>query len=518
MRDTQLQEIDLQSGILSNATGLQVGGTRLRRSENAAWAPLWNQTNAYRRGLAILPHASTVPTVTFDGQHVLGLGFISGGDLGRTGIGAVRTDAGMLRFAKLSNGMTVLTTGAGVPNRSRSAPAVYWTGIETPAVYISHPDAGETWRGTEAGLAAYEPTNDPGAPFKGNTALAIHLDRLWLARINIETGPMDSLIWYSDPFDPETVRATSFLQIVDNVRCMFQPGASDAGTPHLVIGGDRAIHVLDGDPQFGNAVLRRLSWSVGIADLCLVAQTHIGAVILATDGRFYLIPSDATQLIPIPGLEDQVVNPRDFGSGDAFDSLAWSPPYVYYMAADANRLFALDLRVPQQPKWWGPLTHAAGAPFVARIHALNPGADNVTAPLWMTTFAADVGKLYRITTGAAQATGRAVVLRTGTLNQPGHKVELRRVIVELLRTLEPMSVTLTLYLTDGTTKEVSRVTKTTDALDPDAICTLIYDFQSGYMGSSGIDDGIWMELAFPAGEEPGVQRWLCEYRVQPKQH
>lgn len=528
MRDTRLVELPLQAGVVTNATGYEIG-PRLRRCENAAWAPIWRTDAILRRGLMMLPHAasSAVPHRTFAGAAlVLGLGFMRGADVGLSGLAAVRAASGELIFYRLSaSDQVVLATGVSVfAETARTAPMVYWPGIETPALYMSHPTTLETWRGDEASVAVYTPSiQTPGTQFKGNSALLVHLDRLWMARINSDTAPMDTTIWYSDPFDPETVRATSFVTISDNVRALFRPGASDAGTPHMVIGGDRAIHVLDGDPIFGNAVLRRLSFGIGIADLSLVAETHIGAVILATDRKFYLIPPGGTQMVPLPGIEDQVRNAQALNTASQLmDSLAWSSPYVYYRPAQQTTehvMYVLDLS--GQPRWYGPLTAPTGFTSVAtRIQSIGTGADAVLNDLWLSSLDLPTGAIWRVSPEALLRTGRAVVLETGYIQEPDHKVELRNVILETIRSTADIDVTVTASFVpelspDGAedTASVTHTLPTTDTPAQDILAKTVFNFARKPVAR----DYFRLTVTFPAGVEPRLQRVLCEYRVQPRQ-
>lgn len=362
--------------------------------------------------------------------------------------------------------------------------------------------------------------------FKGNSALIVHLDRLWLAKQQLTAaGRPRTLVWYTDPLDPTTVRATNFVDILDYVTCLFRASSSpiDIGAAaHLCFGAHNSVWVLDGDPTQGNAVLRRLVFGIGIADASCVAATPYGAVVLATDGQFYLIPPGAQEMVPIgSGNRDQAAlfDVAVFPGRVANASLAWVSPYVYYCPGDINACWVLDFsRGASEPaRWWGPLTtfiNSGGAWGVRLFSAgVEDGRNGSTKLRIGSTALASIATIYELDVTAEQVANRQVVLRTGAIRVPHHRVKLGRLVLVTTRKSAGTTITVTAYKADGASQTVTLAPKTT-ALTPtkDILAQTVFTFDA--LGV--VSEAFYLEIAWPAGIEPDLQDAWLEYHLEAK--
>jgi len=518
MRETQLAELDLRSGCITNESPLalfQGGRLLLQESVNCGWQPAYATAEWRKRALGILPHVSGTPTITClgaagaDTLHAI-LG-IAATNL-TTGVVMTREKASpyKLHFNKLSDGSSLFATAQETINPERSGPSVYWP--EKLQSYFSYPGTGMTYKGTELiGVSPWEATTqNPGEPYRGNSALALHLDRLWLAM-----PAAQSKIWFTDPFDDLTVRPANFLSIPDNVTCMFRttPGPVTAGgASHLVIGAWNSVWVLDGDPVYGNAVLRQLSASAGIADKVLVTETPYGALALMTNGDFALIPPGAGQLIPLPQLRAIATAYRTTALPS---SLAWVSPYVVYLQADLNAMWLLDISNLQQLRVWGPIRHAGGSSPFRVWDTMTGWPTSLARPIYfgaLTTSTAPTLHTY-VPADDPNATGRAASLKSGHLSVPGRRVEARRVIVELAKPAADYTLACHLYRADGTAATVLRTVSGSGTPAADRLTKVVFD----YSVAPVVTDSFYVNLVWPAATEPALHRVLVEYRTQPRQ-
>lgn len=352
----------------------------------------------------------------------------------------------------------------------------------------------------------------------------IHLDRSFFLQA---PGNGRSTAYYSDPLDPKTMRPTNFVVIPFDGTCMFRTAPSSvdvSAASHLCFGGTSSIWVLDGDPTSGNAILRRLTYNIGIADRSCVTETALGAFILGTDGQFYLIPPGATQLMPA-GHKDLATGYEPAAS-TARSSFAFVPPYVVYSPAGSTSLYLVDLSPVTSggtPKWWGPFTVGATDPddplldppagTLVRVSSVVPeaGADQVDR-VYYASLVDEVATLDVVVRGSTGTTaGRTVTLRTGYLNVEGHLLELRKLVVEYTRPADPVTVAAIITKADGSQITVSRLLKTAVTPAPDLLGRTVWDFSSNPV----VSEGFGFDLVWPEATQPDVHRAFVEVRVHP---
>jgi hypothetical protein len=300
-------------------------------------------------------------------------------------------------------------------------------------------------------------TNDvPGCP-DGCTSMAIHLDRLWMLTGGI-TGSGISQLWYTDQFRLDSIRSTSVIQVEGQGICLLpgQFGSIDNSLiPRLLIFTLTSVHVLDGDPQLGGGLqadFRTLRIGLGARSPHAACMTPFGAFFLGTDGNLWNIPPGADRVVPVGGpILDRLAWNALSGVIDAEEtaagSLIWYDPYLYiFPGGDIGYTFIAEPSF-DGIKFWGPMTPAYGSrPSVVRaplsnfsVHAgsveqASMHAIDATDPLAGGNFR------YRLLTPISTRTGvggtsegRAASLRTGLLSVPGHTVRLRRVILETMQ-------------------------------------------------------------------------------------
>lgn len=379
-----------------------------------------------------------------------------------------------------------------------------------------------------------------GGQMPSVVAAKVHLERLWLGQ-QLLNGR--SLVWFTDVLDPTTIRGTNFVAINGTLTSIFRCSVSsvDVGAvSHLCFGSSTAIDILDGDPTLGTAVLRRLSASVGIADGSCVTETQYGAVLLGTDGQFYLIPPSATALIPL--------GHRTLAQNFAYDltatraSLAWASPYVLYCPADRTDVYYLDLRPLANNggvMWWGPaqpgfpdtndpifplvnpVTNAAVGHSCIRLFGVGAESGPTEATRtylgWISlltlspTPSAYLDAIVRGSPGTVDS--RQATIITGLMTVPDHKIELRRVILEVLRASTASNITLTAIRDDGTTTVVVGARPTTAAEGNAIISKLRFDFGTVPI----VSDGIRLELDWDAAQSPDLLRAHAKIIVQPRE-
>lgn len=529
-QNVQIVPLDLRGGVITNETGFAIG-PRLRLAKNVGWQSFYSTDELRRRSLAFLPHADPTPTVTLASgthdvaTHILGILFNA------TNRGVVVSEeltTGDFLVHRESNGSLINDTGNAILSSPdpRTAPIADWPSIATPTTYLSHPGlvSPDTYQWTSSAFAIYTPANNPGTAFKGNSALIVHLDRLWLAK---QQSGIRTLVWYTDPLDPNTVRPTSFIDIPDYVSSMFRASSSpiDIGAQaHLVFGCFNSVWVLDGDPTQGNAVLRRLKFGIGISDQSCVAPTEFGAVVLATNGQFYLIPEGAQEMVPI-GNDNrdiaQVYQAYQLGlARRANASLSWASPYVYYCPDDINACWALDFSRGLPPRWWGPLTSSLNGGFAYGARLFNSGVeDGVPGTgkirVGLTSIGNDGGKVYTIDLAATAPTSiRECRLRTGYIRVPDHRVKFGRLV--LLTTAKAtgaeQAIFCSAYTPDGTTKTVQRVPTGVAIPAVDLVVKSVFQFDA--LAVAG--DYFYLEIIWPQTVEPDLQDAWLEFHVEPK--
>jgi hypothetical protein len=508
-RQTQLVELDLRSGVLSNESGFAVG-PKLRLSQNAMWQNYVSLDDIRRRIMSMPSGIQPTPIYTLpNGTHSTAyriLASVAAEDIlpSQGFLTAMETGTNHFLIYNAKTGALMSDTGTAVGDQlTASGSIAYWPDISTPTVYMSHPGLGKIYQSTTFGTTQYTATDPPGDPYEGNAAMIVHLDRLWLSK--------NRFLWFTDPIDPTKIRSTNFARFDDHITSLFRASSSpiDAGAgAHLVIGLRKAVWVIDGDPTYGNGIQRRLVTGAGIADQRCVCETAYGAVCLLTDGQFYLIPSGAQTIEPIGMSVRDLV--RNFQFGSLTTSMEWHAPYVYIMFADLNLVWILDFTagLSGPPKWWGPITSPTGSlegcilPPVDRAGEMFLAASTNQAPL----------KVYEIKPSVDTAS-RVCKLTTGYVQNQGHKVEIRKVVIETVRTSTPTVVKCRAHLADGTTVGFGRPASQTDAVQREVVGKTVFDFSIQPL----VSEYVWFDFEWPSGAYPDIHRIYAEIRVQPRQ-
>jgi hypothetical protein len=572
---TSTIEIDLRGGVYSNETGYAIGA-RLRPSSNLAWQPKFSAGAA--QGLANYCMAPP-PRLTFPATIALSSNpvQICGWGVGHNATNQTYALGFDNSSPALFKAWKVFGTGAGsvvgtadavtasqssANARTHLSCAAYWeqtgditipaTGVgetTTPthvtggALFFSHPTINKIFYLLDSSGTTRSYTDDVSNVPAGAQALLVHLDRLWMAK-DIEAAV--SQVWYTDPFDAETVRPTNFLYIPDSVTALGlnTPGGLDASAqPHLVIGGRHTIYVLDGDPSQGNALERAIVFNVGVQSPMAMCTTPYGMVLLATDGQIYLIPPGAQQLVPVGNpIMDQLANfaPKSDSTLLVPTSLMWMPPYVYlYSQNDWNVGWMLELTDPQQPKWWGPIPHESGS--VNAVFMADDGRGPVAAAVGTQTLgimrgisraattAPNTFSLSALVWGAApQITAVPQTVKTGYLYANGHDIELRRVtlITNQQTAANLINYTVVAKTVDGQSytgvKQPVPLTALPSTVSPSV--DLLNRHTYIFPGMTGVvSDAVWLEITGTADVATGttyppldLQKLLVTYRTQPK--
>ena len=369
----------------------------------------------------------------------------------------------------------------------------------------------------------------PGGSIPSIIDSIVHLDRLWLLQA---PGKGRSTAYFTDPLDPDTIRANNFVTIPADGTCLFRcnVGSVDPGAAsHLLIGCSNCIWVVDGDPTTNSAVLRRLTFDVGIADKTCVAETSFGAVFLGTDGQFWLIPPGATQATPIGHRMLTADFQADFDSTPA--SLAWLSPYLVYCPSTLALFFAdlSPLTAQGEPKWWGPANPGSldpstdpliqNAPSLVRLFSATPEAGpTLSNSIFLATVVLTMAQLDVITRGTTGTlTGRTGSVKSGFLTVEDHKVELRRVVLETTVPAVDTTVSITAVNTKGvavlTSRTIPGLASQADTPDPNLLAKTVFDFSSLPVAT----DGFMLFVAWPEATFPDLHRAWAEVRTQPKQ-
>jgi hypothetical protein len=296
----------------------------------------------------------------------------------------------------------------------------------------------------------------------GANALAIHLDRLWLAKLPSVGGGAFSYVYYTDPLDLNSIRTTSVLRLPGNVLCLIpgQFGATDvSGVPHLIIGTDRGVHVLDGDPQLGGGLqanLRELTNGVGIPSPLAAAVTPYGVFFLGTDGDLWHIPPGCQSCQAVGGPIRNVLGVNNFNyttdslAGEPLGSVVWLDPYLYIFPGGETTIAYIAEVGASGLKFWGPVVMDGSieeraaivkAPMVGALYSptVSEGAHPVHS-IDVSPSASAARFLafdeFVAPTGSYPNGGnvdRFSFVQSGLLTVPGHRVQAARVILETLR-------------------------------------------------------------------------------------
>ncbi len=464
--------IPISEGIFSNASALDIG-PKLLRAENAVWGYRYPVVDGGLNPVIYPPHLLRVP-ITFPARYPITYGsnpnkFV---DIGFTNhdsddrkklLVGTTTTGNNLRLWEAETG-TIIGLAGGVTGQTLSSTtpgpgcSAYWpyagnavdnTNITGAAFFFSHPLVNEIFYLLDSDISANairsmndDPiTNTPA----GATALAVHLDRLWMAT-GITTA---SKIWFTDPFDAETIRAESFVNIGDTVRAMLPtvPGDIDAtGQAHLFVGCANSIWCVDGDPTSNSALRRQVAAGIGVPGPLAACHSPYGVFFVGTDYQIHLMPPDGRQIIDIAyPIADKIGYQPGGSVNTPYTSLCWFPPYLYYFAAGRpDECYIGDMTNPSKPTWWGPISSdiaatnsivkgiSDGASYNTPLGNASP-AVYAAAPLTSTTGYFTGFDRYTLAQGSyplGHEAGRIQSITTGLINRPGYRVYIDSVTLE----------------------------------------------------------------------------------------
>jgi hypothetical protein len=478
--NTEIITIPLNQGIISNAPPFDVG-PRLISSTNALWGWRYPAVDDSFAPDHYPPHFLRIPTtfpyraaITYGSSptQVLDIGFTHHDSpnrrkvvMGTIGI----TDEVRLWEAETGTiiGMEGGLSGDNVTAGANPEPgcSVYWayagnavdnTNITEGTFFFSHPSMAEIFYlvdSANTGSDIRSMYQDPiaNAP-NGATALCVHLDRLWMA----SGDHRNAKIWYSDPFDAETIRPESFVTIADAIKAITPtvPGDIDAtGQAHLFVGCTNSIWIVDGDPSSNTAVRRQVAAGIGVAGNMAVCRSPYGVFFVGTDNQIHLMPPDGRQIIDIGTPIGDIIgyNPNTTELANPRTALCWFPPYLYYFpGGNTVTCHIADLSNPSQPLWWGPIasnlstdvgfiratnessTHSpSGLPSQAIYSVSNLGGGSVS----FAGFDAYTKALGSYPNGHEYTDGigsRVQSITTGHINRPGYRTVIKAVVLETL--------------------------------------------------------------------------------------
>lgn len=470
-RNTQLVEIDLRSGIVTNESPYVVG-RRLWRAQNAVWNyPYPRLAHSGATGPWMLRQPLTFPyraTYSYTGaKSMRDIGFNAGTSSGLAAIGANSSDQyamwdafggaeigfdataarGTISSATKRHGCSVYWKNPGVHPRTNLASS-------SGAFIFSHEELSTVYYMFGTDTTIYELGDSVSNVPSGASALAVHLDRLWLAHGS------SGMLWYTDPLNLNSIRTTNVVNLGNEVpQCLVpgQLGTIDAsGVPHLIIGNRTSVMVLDGDPTVGNASLRTLSSGIGMAGPNVAALTPYGVFFLGTDGNLWHIPLGTAEMRPVgDAIRDRLGANLWTGTIDADATatgcLAWFDPYLYmFPGGDCSNTFLARASARGVEEFWGPVTISSNLDGREAIVRPAPYGGSGFAPSGKS-----VPSIHSLTitptAGAAsylsfdQRTGptgsypdgankdRAAFVQSGLINVPQHRVQPARVLLETMK-------------------------------------------------------------------------------------
>ena len=120
------------------------------------------------------------------------------------------------------------------------------------AMVFSHLTATHVYYLLDNGAGIRSLTTDVGVPCPaGASALAIHLDRLWLMEANTHGL---AKCWYTDPFNLDSIRTTNVIGARPRPLSRARQWRDrHVGRRRISFSCQNSIYVLDGDPQLGGA-------------------------------------------------------------------------------------------------------------------------------------------------------------------------------------------------------------------------------------------------------------------------
>jgi hypothetical protein len=539
-----------------------VVGPRLWRAQNAAWAypfPRVAYTNA--QGPWFLRQPITFPSraaTTFTGSKTFR-------DIGFSGNGAVTPDGVLLIGANTSDQYSVwasdgsaLSFGATTRFTITAASKILgcsatWDNpgkdpnggadISEGMTVFSHTFGTHVYYLLDSGASIRSLTTDVTNCPAGASALAVHLDRLWLGR--------GKSVYYTDPLNADSIRTTNVIRVNGDVRCLIpgQFGAIDtSGVPHLIIGTPNGVEILDGDPKLGGGLQadkRTLLDGVGMASPHCAALTPYGVFFLATDGNLWMIPLGTQQAFPVGEPVRNLIGLNNLtatldADSNATGSVVWMNPYLYiYPGGETNYHFVAEPTREGIARFWGPVTLNSDigareavirAATDSNLSLHDPVGAHVTSVHSVTMNAPAETARYLVFDPRTAPTGsypnggnmkRASWIQTGLLNQPGHRVQCNRVILETAKipatTGTPTTVAWTVEVFDEMNNSVTGVRLPESApaagtYDPKPVITQHFAFPP-----LPASRGISIRITATTEADLALQRAFAELHVTPAQ-
>jgi hypothetical protein len=418
-------------------------------------------TGAVDSGTIGLDYDAATNTITRASGSFVTDGFVTGRTI--TVTKSTRNDG---TYTLTNVAALVLTVSESLVDETTGTSLVTSEAASTKGVLVfSHREGDEVYYLMDDATVIGSLTDDVTGCPAGASALAIHLDRLWLANKPSASGGQYSYVYYTDPFNLASIRGSNILKIEGNVLCLIpgQHGAIDvSGVPHLIIGTDQGVWCLDGDPQLGGGLqanLRQLTNGVGIPSPLAATITPYGVFFLGTDGNLWNIPPGCQSIAAVGdpirdvlGINNASLAVDSLASNKPTGSVVWFEPYLYiFPGGETTYAFIAE---PSQNglKFWGPQTLTSSitareaivkAPRVGSLYTQSGSSKEgahlvhsidvtpVTSAARFLTFDEFVTQTGTYPNGSS--VGRPAYVQTGLINVPGHRVQVMRVILETLR-------------------------------------------------------------------------------------
>lgn len=395
------------------------------------------------------------------------------------GAGPVTTPWSFAFAGNISEPTTFITTG----DAYFKAKIINTGGIRQVVLYLPTP---------------FDPDNEPGFEDKPRVNY-YHLNRLWLAYHS--TISRRTLVYYSDPFDPDTLQGTNFLDIQDSCNVIFRTSGSDldlSSTPHLFFGCESSIWLLDGDPNLGNASFRQLKKGLGIRSLRHNVEISGGDCFLATDGRIYFLPVGSFDPIPV---SDAIRG--EFSTNNENLYLGWRAPYLYVFDGNANTNWLSDFSdVPRRISWSGPHQNISDYNDVRGFisdHPFNPTKNFV------------VFRDLECITGRFVNQANIKVMQTGYIYEINSDVVFKRAKFKFQRTVSDQNFTLKITNHDGNMDTRDFIVSALPAASIDTIQHILV-----VLDPDVISVGKFFFLELAGSTLQNIRDWQVEYRVVPR--
>ena len=426
------------------------------------------------------------------------------------------------------------------------------TPVGTGALIFSHRELDDIYYLMDDASVIKSLTDDVTNCPDGANALAIHLDRLWMATLPSGSGGQFSYVYYTDPLNLNSIRTTSVLKIEGNVLCLIpgQFGATDvSGVPHLIIGTDQGVWCLDGDPQLGGGLqanLRQLTNGVGIPSPLAATVTPYGVFFLGTDGNLWNIPPGCQAiaavgepLLGVLGMNGFTGDADGLSANKPTGSVVWFDPYLYIFPGGETSLAYIAEPSAQGLRCWGPVTISDNldsreaiirAPRVSTLY-IQSGAGkegaHVINSIDVTPSSGAARCLtfdeYVTPTGTypnGTSLGRAAYIQTGLINVPGHRVQVRRVILETLRvpaTSTAITPVWTVYVIDDQGNSVQGTLTPEPAVATGTYGLLATATQHFAIPGHTAARGVSIKVGVTTEAHLALQRVLVELATSPAQ-